>query len=60
MTVKQEAAPIHSVEVGLQSKAWWWWRCTCTKWGSGYRSEAAARKDAYEHRHFAPIVRRNS
>jgi hypothetical protein len=54
----QKTMPTHTFEVAMQSKAWWYWRCTCTQWGSGYRSDSAARKDANEHRHFDGVVRR--
>ena len=58
MTAAQTVGVAHTVEVALQSKAWWYWRCTCGQWGSAYHSEYYARKAADGHQHWVPAAGR--
>lgn len=55
--IEQATKAAHTVEVGLQSQAWWYWRCTCGRFGSAYHHKAAAAKAANEHTHYDVVVR---
>lgn len=56
----QKTMRAHTFEVAMPSQAWWYWRCTCAKWGSGYRTELGAREAADGHTHYVPAVRTKS